>query len=192
MQRFSSYISMFFLDNWYSTSIVIPCWMVFKKVNILFIISKISWLWRSYRNNLWDIFRRRKTISTYHFFILVNLPKNNVLITLLTCLLWSLSEWYFVSFWMCGITHIIHPVTAKLVLMCNCLVCHILHTEKLRLSNVSKSILSGSSVPIFYSPSVSLSDEIHTFWCDEPDTGNSYLLSMSDYYLTVDIFVVIA
>ena len=119
-------------------------------------------------------------------------PENNVLITLLTCFLWFLSEWYFASLQICVITHIIHPVTTKLVPVCDCLFCHSLHTEKLRISNVSESILSGSSVPIFSPSSVSLSYEIHTLKDDESDTGNSSLLSRSDDDLIMDIFIIMA
>ena len=75
--------------------------------------------------------------------------------------------------------------------MCNCLLCHSLHTDKLRLSNIYESMLSGSSVPIFYSSSVSLSDEIHTFLDDDTDTGNSCLLSISDDDLIMYIFVIL-
>ena len=71
-------------------------------------------------------------------------PENNILITLLTYFLLSLSEISFASLQMCGIIHSIHPVTVKLVLMCNCLFYHIVYTDKLSLSNVSESILSGS------------------------------------------------
>ena len=119
-------------------------------------------------------------------------PENNVFITLLTCFLWSLSEWSLEYLRILGITHSIHPVTAKSVLMCNCLFCHNLHSEELRLSKISDSLLSGSSVSIFSSPSsVSLSDEFHTFWDDEPDNGNSSLLSISVDYLIMDIFVIL-
>ena len=118
-------------------------------------------------------------------------PENNVLLTLLTYFLWSLSEWSFISLLMCGITHRIHPVNSKSVLMRNFLFCHGLHTEKLRLYNISESILSGSSVSIFSSSSVSLSDETHTFWDDETDTGNSSFVSRSDDDLIMDIFVIL-
>ena len=119
-------------------------------------------------------------------------PENNVLITLLTYFLWFLSEWSLASLQMWGITHSIHPVTTKSVLMCNRLFCHKLHTEELRLSNVSESLVSGSSVSIFSSPySVSLSDYFHTFWYDEPDIGNSSLLSISADDLIMDIFVIL-
>ena len=38
-----------------------------KKVNILSIISKRSWLWRSYRKIWWDIFRRKQSIFYWYF-----------------------------------------------------------------------------------------------------------------------------
>ena len=91
---------------------------------------------------------------------------------------------------MCVITHSIHPVTEKSVLMCNCLSCHSLHTEKLRISNVSESIISGSSVPIS-SSSVSLSgsssqkvwissysdtEEEENIDTDDPESIDSYIL----------------
>ena len=38
---------------------------------------------------------------------------------------------------------------------------------------------------------MSLSDEIHTLKYDEIDTGNSYLLSISDDELIMDIFVIL-
>ena len=75
---------------------------------------------------------------------------------------------------MWGITHRIHPVTEKSVLMCICIFCHSKNTEELSFSNISESILSGSSVSIFSSTSVSLSDEIHTLKDADFDTGNSY------------------
>ena len=92
---------------------------------------------------------------------------------------------------MWGITHIIYPVTAKSVLMYICLLCHSLHTEELRLSDISESIISVSSVSIFSSSSVSLYGEIHTLKDDDLDTCNSSLLSISDYDLIIDIFVVL-
>ena len=91
---------------------------------------------------------------------------------------------------MFGIKHRIHKVTANSVLICNCLFYHSLNTEELRISNISESILSGSSVTIFSSSSVSLSDETHNLKDDEIDTGNSSLLSISDDYLIMDIFVI--
>ena len=47
-----------------------------KKFNILSIITKRPWLWRSYRKNWWDIFRGKKIISTNDLFILANLRIN--------------------------------------------------------------------------------------------------------------------
>ena len=88
------------------------------------------------------------------------------------------------------IPHSIHPVTEKSVLMCNFRFCHSIHTEELRISNISESILSGSSASIMSYSSVSLSDEIHTLKDDDIDTGNSYLLSISDDGLIMDIFVI--
>ena len=118
-------------------------------------------------------------------------PWNNVLITLLTCFLLLLSEWYFAPLRMWLITHSIHPVTSKYVLMCIFLFCHILNTEELRLSNIYESILSGSSVSIFSSSSVSLYYEIYTLKDDELYTGNSSLLSISDDDLIMEIFVIL-
>ena len=118
-------------------------------------------------------------------------PENNVLITLLTFFLWFLSEWSYASLRMWGITHIIHPVTAKSVLMCNFLFCHKLYTVELRLSNISESLVSGSLVSIFSSSSsVSLSDYFHTFLDEDPYIGNSSLLSRSVDDLFMDIFVI--
>ena len=118
-------------------------------------------------------------------------PWNNVLITLLTCFLWSLYEWSFAYLWVWVITHSIHPVASKSVLICICLFCHILHTTYFTLFNISESILSGSSVSIFYSSSVPLYDELHTLKDDDLDTGNSSLLSISDDDLIMDIFVIL-
>ena len=92
---------------------------------------------------------------------------------------------------MWGITHIIHPFTAKSVFICNSLFCHYLHTEKLRISNISESLISGSSVSILSYSLVSLSDEIHNLKGDELDTGNSSLLSISVDDLIMDIFVIL-
>ena len=118
-------------------------------------------------------------------------PQNNVLITLLTCFLWSLSEWYFSSLRVWVITHNIHPVTEKSVLVCNCLFLQILGTKELRISNIYESLLYGSSLSIFPSHLLSLSDELHTFSDDYPDNGNSPLLSISDDDLIMEIFVVL-
>ena len=74
--------------------------------------------------------------------------------------------------------------------MCDFVFSQKLHTKELRLSNISESLLYGSSVLIFYSSLLSLSDELHTFWDYEPDTGNSYLLTRSDDDLIMDIFVI--
>ena len=52
------------------------------------------------------------------------------MITLLTCFIWSLSEWHSASLQMCVIRHSIHPVTEKSVMMCNCLFSYGLHTEQ--------------------------------------------------------------
>ena len=90
---------------------------------------------------------------------------------------------------MWGITHSIHPVTSKSVLVCNYLFWHKLHTEELGLTNISESILSGSSVSILSSSSVSISDEIHTLKDDELDTGNSSLFSISYDDLIMEIFL---
>ena len=53
-----------------------------------------------------------------------------------------------------------------------------------------ESIISGSSVSILSSYSVSLSDEIHILKYDELDTGNSSLLSRSYDDLITYIFVI--
>ena len=92
---------------------------------------------------------------------------------------------------MWGITHSINPVTGKSVLMCICLFCRRLYTEELRLTDISKSILSGSSVSVSSSFPVSLADEIHTLKYDELYTENSYLLSRSYDDLIMDIFVIL-
>ena len=77
---------------------------------------------------------------------------------------------------MWGITHKIHSVTGKSVLMCNFLLFHTLHTKELRISNIYESLLFGSSVSIFSSSSLSLYDENRTFRDDEQVTVNSFLL----------------
>ena len=117
---------------------------------------------------------------------------NSVFITCLTCLLLSLYEWSFAYLWMWGMTHNINPVTEKSVLMCNCIFYYKLNTKELILSDIYESLIYVSSVSIFSSSSVSLSDEIHTFWDYGPDTGNSSFLSGSDDELIMDIFVILA
>ena len=63
---------------------------------------------------------------------------------------------------------------------------------ELRISNISESLVSGSSVSIFYYPSlVSLSDDFHTFLDEDPDIGNSSLLSRSVDDVIMDIFVIL-
>ena len=138
-------------------------------------------------NSVYSVQNKSRVIANYSS----DAPENKVLITLLTCFLWSLCEWSLAYLWMCGITHSIHPVTKKSVLMCSFLFCYILHTEELRITIISESIVYGSSVYIFSSSSVSLSHEIHTLKDDELDTGNSYLLSRSDDDLIMDIFVIL-
>ena len=64
-------------------------------------------------------------------------PWNNVLIQLSICFLWSLSKLYFEYLRMWGITHNIHPFTANLVLMLNCLFWHKQPTKELRISKIS-------------------------------------------------------
>ena len=93
---------------------------------------------------------------------------------------------------MWGITHSIHIVTEKLVLVCICFFCHKVHNKELRLTNISESLLSGSLVSILSSSSVSLSDQLHTLIDDDVDTGNSSLLSRSYDDLIVEIFVILA
>ena len=60
--------------------------------------------------------------------------------------------------------------------MCKCIFCHSLHNEKLRLSDISESLLSGSSLSILSSSLLSLSDKIHTFLDDDPDSSDSDML----------------
>ena len=108
--------------------------------------------------------------------------------TLLTCFLLSLSEWYFSYLQIWGITNLIHPVTAKSVLIWIFLFCHVLHTEELSITGIYESILSGSLVSILSSSSVSLSDELHTLKDDEIDTGNISLVSRSYDDLIIYIF----
>ena len=116
---------------------------------------------------------------------------NYVFTTLLTCFIWSLFEWFSASFLMWGITHRTHPVTAKQLLMCIFLFCHWWHTEELRLTTIDKSILSGLLVSMLSSSSMSLSDELHTLKYDQLYIGNSFLLSISDDNLIVDILVIL-
>ena len=75
--------------------------------------------------------------SHWHQCIPLEIP-GKVLIKSGTWLLWSLSEWSFVSLWMLGKTHSIHSVPEKSVLMCLCLLCYSLYTEELRLSKISE------------------------------------------------------
>ena len=77
MQPSKYYILIFFLDNLYPSLIVLTWWLVWgKKVNILFIINKISWLWRSYKKNGGIYLGGRGSISTDVFNILENLRIN--------------------------------------------------------------------------------------------------------------------
>ena len=76
--------------------------------------------------------------------------------------------------------------------MCIFLFCHRLHTKELRLTNISESIISGSSVSTLPYYSVSISDELNTLRDDELETGNISSLSISDDDLIMDIFVIMA
>ena len=75
--------------------------------------------------------------------------------------------------------------------MCNLLLSQKVHTKELRISNISESLISRSSILIFSLYSFSLYDELHKFWDDDIDTGNNYFLSRSDDDLIVEIFVIL-
>ena len=66
-----------------------------------------------------------------------------------------------------------------------------LHTKEISLSNIYKSLFSGSSVSIFSSYSLLMSDELHKVLDDDPDRVNSSLLSISDDDLNMEIFVIL-
>ena len=67
----------------------------------------------------------------------------------MTCFLWSLSEWSLSYLLTRGITHNINTVTTNSVLMCDWLFYQKLQTKELRISNISESLLLGSSVSIY-------------------------------------------
>ena len=77
---------------------------------------------------------------------------------------------------MSGMTHSIHPVTAESVLMCNFLFCHSLPTEKLRLSKISESLLSGSSSQKVWISSDSDTEEEGNIYTNNPDSIDSDML----------------
>ena len=79
---------------------------------------------------------------------------------------------------MCGITHSIHPVTSKSVLMCNCLFCHNLHTEELRISNISDSLLSVSSSQKLWNSSDSDTEDEENIDTDDTDSSELDMLEI--------------
>ena len=71
VQPSNYYIAILFLDNLYSTLIAIPWWLVLiKATNNFSNITKISWLWKSYRIFWWYIFRSEENhyyLSILHY-----------------------------------------------------------------------------------------------------------------------------